>query len=184
MEYCRFCHAELEEGAQRCAQCGQPLDTGDPVDQALQNAKPESSLTRCPACGKEQSATFLFCRECGHPLKALEERAASVFSSEIVLTHGALAGIGAEEVEAPPTLAGGSGLPDVYSEYSNDYWARALQTQLRLAHLGGAPAVPQPPIKRRTETLPAFRRGGLGSVPDLPGSRAGVQALAGRRQDF
>ena len=155
MERCSFCQAALEEGAERCALCGQLREVDVFAEQTLWEIKPEPTLARCPACGKEQPAWSRFCRECGQPLGVLEEETAPASTSEFVLMPAALEGQEAEK-EMPALLSDASGPPDVFSEFPGPYRARRPGMPPGLhASWPGAPAVPQPTPKRRS-LRPAF----------------------------
>jgi hypothetical protein len=153
VDHCSFCYSELAEGADLCAHCGMPRAGAEASEQIPQEAKPEPTLARCPACGTDQPAWTVFCRECGHAMG--EQEAAPTVSNEIVLAPALESSPAAEAETLLETMAGTAGLPGQFSEYPSGSGA------LPPGYPGGAvpwravPVVPQPALKRPRQR-PAF----------------------------
>jgi hypothetical protein len=161
VEHCSFCQAELEEGAERCRVCGQPRAASEFSAQAPQEVRPEPTLARCPACGKEQPAWSRFCRDCGHPLGTEEELSAQASTSEVVLLPAPAEAQALEEAAFP---AAPGGVPGVFVEFSGAYGygmgAPGSQPGFQGLPIAwqGAPAVPQPMPRKRRNLRAAVRK--------------------------
>ena len=66
---CRFCGAEVEEGAKFCQKCGKNLEE-------------VSDKKNCPKCGSELEKDAKFCLKCGY---SMEKKAAGNGKKKLLL---------------------------------------------------------------------------------------------------
>ncbi len=147
VDYCSFCYAELAEDAARCPRCGMPRAGNEATEQIPLGAKPEPTLARCPACGTEQPAWSVFCRECGHELRE-PGTISQAISTEIILASPLVEGAAVAEEALPPAPLTGAGLPGVFSEFPSGALPLPPGYPRGAAAWPVLPAVPQPTIKR------------------------------------